>query len=112
MPGVQMTTTPSEKPAFEQWAVVELMGHRVRAGHVSEVEMFGGRMLRIDLHETSEKKIGTEFYGAHAIYGITVTTAEACFKMNAPYVAPTPMLMAPRAFDLAETADDGEDQAF
>ena len=31
----------------EQWAKVELMGHRTRVGKVSEVEMFGGKLMRI-----------------------------------------------------------------
>lgn len=38
----------SEKP-FEGWAILELMGHRRLAGFISQVEMFGAAMLRIDV---------------------------------------------------------------
>lgn len=36
------------EPAFEGWAIVELMGHRRLAGFVREVSMFGASMLRLD----------------------------------------------------------------
>lgn len=35
--------------AFSSWAILELMGHRQRAGLVQEVELFGGKLLRIDI---------------------------------------------------------------
>jgi hypothetical protein len=34
---------------MDAWAIVELMGHRTRAGHVSEVELFGAKMMRIEV---------------------------------------------------------------
>lgn len=58
----------------EQWAVVELMGHRVRTGIVSEVERFGTKMLRIDL--PAEEGFVTEFYGGPSIYGIRPVSEE------------------------------------
>jgi hypothetical protein len=54
---------------FEGWAIVELMGHRQRGGYVQDVEMFGGKMLRIDIPVEPEKSI-TEFYGCSAIYAL------------------------------------------
>ncbi len=54
--------------AFEGWAVVELMGHRQRPGYVKEVEIAGGKMLRIDI-PTGGGDV-TEFYGTSAIYSI------------------------------------------
>lgn len=36
---------------FEGWAIVELMGHRRLAGWVSEVEIAGAPMLRLDVPE-------------------------------------------------------------
>ena len=41
-----MATT--EKP-FDQWAIVELMGHVRVAGKVTEVELFGAKMGRIEI---------------------------------------------------------------
>lgn len=38
-------------PAFEGYAILELMGHRRLAGYVSEVEIAGAAMLRLDIPE-------------------------------------------------------------
>lgn len=54
---------------FEGWAVLELMGHRQRAGYVKDVEMFGGKLLRIDIPVTADKTV-TEFYGCSSIYAL------------------------------------------
>lgn len=54
--------------AFEGWAIVELMGHRTRPGFVKEVEIAGGKMLRIDIPAPDADV--TEFYGTSAIYSI------------------------------------------
>lgn len=69
-----MTTEPTEKP-FEGWAILELMGHRTRPGYVKEVEMAGGKMMRIDIH-ISEEVCVTEFYGCSAIYSLRPATEE------------------------------------
>jgi hypothetical protein len=34
---------------FEGWAILELMGHRRLAGRVSEIEIAGAKMLRLDV---------------------------------------------------------------
>jgi hypothetical protein len=46
-----MTEHTAANPAlgYEGWAIVELMGHRQRAGYVKEAEMFGAKMLRLDI---------------------------------------------------------------
>lgn len=60
---------------FEGWAIVELMGHRQRGGYVKDVEMFGGKMLRIDIPVETEKSV-TEFYGCSALYALRPCTEE------------------------------------
>ena len=60
--------------AYEGWAVVELMGHRTLGGYVSEVEMYGGRLLRLDVYDDEDEDTGaamTQYYGSSAIYCIT-----------------------------------------
>lgn len=42
-----------EKPAFEGWAILELMGHRRLGGHVSEATVAGAGFLRIDVPDAS-----------------------------------------------------------
>ena len=65
--------------AYTGWALLELMGHRRRVGQVREVEMFGGKLLRIDIPVIVEGKSDesvTEFYGCTSIYGLTPISEE------------------------------------
>jgi hypothetical protein len=50
-------------------ARVELMGHRIRVGVVSEVTMFGQPFLRIDFPQDSEST-QPEFYQPGSLYGL------------------------------------------
>ncbi len=65
----------SENGAYEGPAIVELMGHRRLAGHVSETEMFGTKLLRVDVPQ-SDGSVATQFYGGGSIYCLTPTTEE------------------------------------
>lgn len=56
------------------WAIVELMGHRERPGRVTEVEMFGGKLLRIDIPAPAGDV--TEFYGVSALYSVRPVSEE------------------------------------
>lgn len=55
-------------PAFEGWAILELMGHRQRPGFVQEVEIAGGKMMRVDIPAPDGAVAASEFYGCAAIY--------------------------------------------
>ena len=59
----------SESEAYRGWAVLSLMGHRSRIGIVAEAEMYGGKLLRIDV--PSGDAFVTEYYGTSAIYSLT-----------------------------------------
>ena len=63
-------TTP-----FSGWAILELMGHRRRAGFVEEVEIAGGKLLRIDIHGDADQVV-TEFYGCSSIYSLRPVSEE------------------------------------
>lgn len=94
------------KPRFESpedWAILEIMGHRQVAGLISEQEVFGGRWVRIAVPEVpevpevpahqEEDEEGeftapavaalaaipgyTQFFGPSAIFSITLVTEEA-----------------------------------
>ena len=78
-----------QTPAFEGWAVLELMGHRRLAGYLSEVTIGGGAFIRIDIPGTEpegpeaayEHPIitgirTTQFYAPASVYCITPTTEE------------------------------------
>lgn len=53
---------------FSSWAIVEVLGHRTRPGYVQEVEIAGGKMLRVDI-PTPDGEV-TEFYSSASIYSL------------------------------------------
>jgi len=59
----------SEK--FEQFAIVELFGHQIIAGKVSEQVIGGQGFVRVDVPTTAAQEGFTKFYGAGAVYAIT-----------------------------------------
>lgn len=59
-----------------EWAIVELMGHKVVAGLVQKSEMLGSPMLRIDVPETGDYPQHTQFYGDASIYSVTFVSEE------------------------------------
>jgi hypothetical protein len=66
---------------FSEWAIVELMGHRKLAGHVTEQEIAGSAFLRLDIHD-SNSDVVTQFYSPGAVYCITPTTEEIARKIG------------------------------
>jgi len=63
--------------AFEGWAIVELMGHAVLAGYVTQESIAGTAMLRIDVPEVEGQPGFTKYQSGGSIYGITPTTEES-----------------------------------
>jgi hypothetical protein len=59
----------SEK--FEQFAVVELFGHQIIAGKVTEQIIGGQGFVRVDVPAADGEEAFTKFYGAGAIYAMT-----------------------------------------
>ena len=86
--------------AYEGWALVELMGHRKRAGRVSEVEQYGASLLRIDI-PAGEDTV-SEFSGGGAIYAMRPCSEELA-RTTAVYIgdvrpiAPATLRIAPPA---------------
>ncbi len=65
-----------------QWAIVELMGHKVVAGLTTKSEMLGKPMLRVDVPATSAYAEFTQLYGESAIYCVTFVS-EAVARLTA-----------------------------
>ncbi len=79
----------------EQWAIVELMGHKLVAGQVSKSELFGKPLLRIDIPENELAVKGTrpaftQFYGLDSIYCITPVSEEVA-RATSRYNDPKPI---------------------
>lgn len=56
---------------FDHWCIVELMGHQRIAGRVTEVNLFGSALMRVDVPDFDGKPGFSKFYGAGAIYAVT-----------------------------------------
>lgn len=69
----------SNDKVFSQptWAIVELFGHNMIAGEISEVDVAGTQMLRVDVPAIDEIPGFTKIYGGGAIYAITPTDEAA-----------------------------------
>lgn len=84
------------------WAIVELMGHRRRAGQVKEVEQFGAKMLRIDI--PAGEAFVTEFYGGSSIYALRPAAEEVARRVAEDLGDPRPV--APVSYRLPPPAPD------
>jgi hypothetical protein len=70
--------TEEKESRFGTWAILELMGHVKMAGYVTEEELFGDTIGRIDIpanEETGEESF-TQYFGASSIYRLTPTTEQ------------------------------------
>ncbi len=66
------------------WCICELLGHRVIAGFVSEVEIAGAGFLRVDLWAEDGAPRTSQFVAPGSIYAITPTTEEAVRERMQP----------------------------
>lgn len=64
------------KSKFDQWCVVELMGHQRIAGKVTEESHFGVALMRVDVPEVEGRGAFTKYFGGNAIYAVTPTSEE------------------------------------
>ena len=75
----------SDKPTFDEWALVELFGHQKIVGKVSEASLAGGAFLRVDVPAVGKDAPFTRFYGPGAIYSINPITEEIARGLVASY---------------------------
>lgn len=65
----------SNETGFKQWAILELMGHVRLAGLVSEEQLFGAAIGRVDIPQRDGSLV-TQYFGGSSIYRLTPTTEE------------------------------------
>lgn len=96
----------------EQWAIVELMGHKIVAGKVSKSEMMGKPLLRVDVPAVGNTPAFTQMYGEAAIYCITFVDEPTAMK-TATYVQVKPIIpyisQGRQLTDEGDREDDQED---
>ena len=90
-----MTETGERR--FEEWAVVELMGHQKIAGKTTEQTIAGAALLRVDVPEVEGQPAFTRFFGASAVYSI-IPTSEAIARAVAAQLRAVPI----HRFELAQ----------
>lgn len=61
---------------FDQWGIVEIMGHQRIAGRISEQAIGGTSFVRVDVPEIDTVPAFTKMFGSGAIYAITITDEE------------------------------------
>ncbi len=95
------------------WAIVEQMGHKTIAGFVSEVQLAGVPMLRIDVpaHDPEGDPVATQFIHASTLYALT-PTAEAIVRQIAKRtrVEPAATWGLPRGLPEPEDIDVDDDE--
>jgi hypothetical protein len=111
-----MSTTSNEP--FASWAVIELMGHRKVVGYAQEIEIGGGKLLRVDVPEGSGQPPYSQFYGTGSIYCMSPVTEEVAraligkrkqepfYAYALPQALPAP---ASTAADSGEEIDDDQE---
>lgn len=76
---------------FEEWAILELMGHRKLAGLVREATIAGGAFIRIDIPAVEPGKwTATQYYSPASVYCMTPCT-EALARQTAASYQPVPV---------------------
>jgi hypothetical protein len=105
-----------EQNRFDEWAVLELMGHRRLAGRVTDAVIGGGAFLRIDI-PGKKGRVTTQYYSPGSVYCITPTTeaiARGVAEQNEPEPVhrwELPQLAAPAAVRKCRVCGCTEDHA-
>lgn len=76
--------------SFDEWCIVELLGHRRLAGRVREVQLAGAGMLRLDVPATSGHAEQTQYVAPGSVYALHPTT-EAIATAVAAQCRPQPV---------------------
>ncbi len=75
-----------EQEKFEGWAKLELLGHRVIYGRLSEQEIAGRGFIRVDVPGANGNGDDlTQFYSPSAIYCISPVSEDIGRKMSSQY---------------------------
>lgn len=99
-----------EKPIYDGWAILELMGHVRLSGRVTEESHFGVALGRIDI--PTADGYTTQYFGGSSIYRLTPTTEEIARSValhNQPAPVRTWELPKPGQIDIDPEDEDAEE---
>lgn len=101
-----MTAATTEPDKFQTWAIVEVIGHKVFAGLLSEAQIAGQGFIRVDVPETGPHQPGfTKYIGPNSIYCITPTDEDTARVMAIRLT--TPAIPATMARLISADREDG-----
>lgn len=95
---------------FKQWCILELLGHVRLAGLVTEEDLFGSKIGRIDIPSPDGQGFVTQYFSSGAIYRLTPTTEEIAHAVAR--VAPAPISRWELTAALAKTTEDVDEPRF
>jgi hypothetical protein len=105
----QEPMTEKNQETFDQWAVVEVFGHKRVAGRVTEATIGGQSFVRVDVPGTDNVLAFTQFYGQGSIYCLTPTTEEIAREV-ARYSSIEPITPFELRALRAPVANEGDDK--
>lgn len=71
----------SQEAKFDEWAIVDVMGHQRYVGRVTEQVIAGTGFVRVDVPATEKVQAWTKLIGTGSIYAITPVTEEIAKAM-------------------------------
>jgi len=72
--------TDDKPTTFDQWAIVEVMGHARYAGRVTEEAVGGCSFVRVDVPEMDNLPAFTKLLGQSSIFSITPVTRDVAIE--------------------------------
>lgn len=108
----------SEPKTFDDWAVVEIMGHVRLAGRVREETVFGQALIRVDIPAVDEHPAFTRYFHPQALYSLcpcdegtalTVAKRERHPPIKTWELPRGVAAIAPRRLDAGPDDDDDEE---
>jgi hypothetical protein len=102
---------------FDQWAIVDVMGHQRYVGRVTEQVIAGCGFIRVDVPNEDGSIAFTKLIGTASIYAISPVQQDVALQMNRgrrptpieAYALPQPKAQPAMTRDPDEYYDDGHD---
>jgi hypothetical protein len=83
-----MDNTETKTESFDQWALLELFGHKKIVGRVRETNIGGGAFIRVDVPAVNGEKEYTRYYNPSAIYSLNPVSEEVARALVQTYHEP------------------------
>lgn len=97
-------------PTFDEWCIVELLGHRRLAARVREIQLAGAGFLRLDIPDGQTQLVSpTSVYALHPVDETVARAAAAHCRAEPVQRWELPVAVEVREPDHHPDADPGDD---